>query len=231
MRDLVKDVEFFDDFYKCKLLIINFSYIVTYCSAPFTFSFLPFFLSINSPSLLLSLSPSVHSEMCLCPHSSPLPLPPQFLPPFPTHTPFLSSSFSPLLPSSWNVHPSSFPSFPSSSPIVFSIPPSFPPSLPLLILPTLVLSPSHLPFLPLLLFLVCSFLLIYLSYHHYILPSYLYFLSSSFPCFFLLLPCSLPYPLFPPYLSPPPSSLFPYFPLSFPLPHSLCSCLLLNILI
>ena len=125
------------------------------------------------------------------------------------------------------IHPPSLPSFPSSSPIVFSIPPSFPPSLPLLILPTLVLSPSHLPFLPLLLFFLWSFLLIYLSYHHYILPSYLYSFLLS-----LLLP---PTSLFPPspllsslYL--PPSSLFPYFPLSFPLTHSLCSCLPRNIL-
>ena len=124
------------------------------------------------------------------------------------------------------IHPPCLPSFPSSSPIVFSIPPSFPPSLPLLILPTLVLSPSHLPFLPLLLFFLWSFLLIYLSYHHYILPSYLYSFLLS-----LLLP---PTSLFPPLpllssLSLPPSSLFPYCPLSFPLPHSLCSCLPLNI--
>ena len=127
------------------------------------------------------------------------------------------------------IHPPSLPSFPSSSPIVFSIPPSFPPSLPLLILPTLVLSPSHLPFLPLLLFFLWSFLLIYLSYHHYILPSYLYSFLLS-----LLLP---PTSLFPPSpllssLSLPPSSLFPYFPLSFPLTHSLCapvSCLTFDI--
>ena len=125
------------------------------------------------------------------------------------------------------IHPPSLPSFPSSSPIVFSIPPSFPPSLPLLILPTLVLSPSHLPFLPLLLFFLWSFLLIYLSYHHYILPSYLYSFLLS-----LLLP---PTSLFPP--SPLLSSLslsplllsFPTFLFPFTLPHSLCSCLPLNI--
>ena len=116
------------------------------------------------------------------------------------------------------IHPPSLPSFPSSSPIVFSIPPSFPPSLPLLILPTLVLSPSHLPFLPLLLFFLWSFWYIYPTTITYFLPISI---PSSFPCFFLLLPCSLPHPFFPPYLSPLLLS-FPTFLFPFPSP-TLCA--------